>query len=162
MHRDSRFWISALLGVALLAIGCGGESATEPQDAPNPARCELAKLGEAADLVESGKIPNDQLVEVEGIADPRTLVWREQKTGKIYFITRIMGTQKRMYYMEQLAPGEAPKLKSLFVGHLRRWDKLPPHEAKPMAQALLTEYKLQVEPEKTYLLAGGVKPDGCP
>jgi hypothetical protein len=89
-------------------------------------------------------------------------VWKEKQTGNIYYITRVMGTQKRLYYMEELAPGEAPVLKSLFVGHLLRWDRLPERRAAELTKALLTEYKLEVEPDKTYLLFGGQKPAGCP
>ena len=146
------------------ALGCGSEGAGE-QAAPvasDPQRCVLAELGEAADLVESGRLPDDRLVSLQGIADPRTLVWKDQTTGDIHYITRVMGTQQRLYYMEQLAPGQAPAIKSEFVGHLRRWDRLPEREAAPIARALLTEYKLQVDPEKTYLLVGGAKPAGCP
>lgn len=154
----------ALVLICAGALGCGGEGTGE-QSAPaaaDPQRCALAELGEAADLVESGRLPDDQLVALQGIADPRTLVWKDQQTGDIFYITRVMGTQQRLYYMEQLAPGQAPAIKSEFVGHLRRWDKLPEREAVPIARALLTEYKLQVEPEKTYLLVGGAKPAGCP
>lgn len=142
-------------------LSCKPEPA-EPAPPPDPKRCELVDLGEASTLVESGTIPDDQFVRVTGLGHPGSLVWQDQTTKQAYFLTRLMGAQRRLFYMQELAPGETPKVLSVFEGHIRRWDRLPPQRAVPMAGALKKDYRIEIEPDKTYLIVGGAKPDGCP
>lgn len=147
----------------LLAAGtsCKPEP-TAPAPPPDPRRCELRDLGEAATLVESGAIPDDQLVRITGLGHPGSLVWQDQHTKQAYFLTRLMGAQRRLFYMQELAPGETPKVLSVFEGHIRRWDRLPQKRAVPIAAALKKDYGIEIEADKTYLIVGGAKPEGCP
>jgi hypothetical protein len=147
--------------VFALVFSCG-ESKQPPPPPKDPKRCEIKELGEAAEVIESGKVPSDQMVRVTGIGDPRSMVWQERTSGKAYFLSRVMGTQRRLFYLEELSPGESPRVLAVFEGHMTRWDQLPPKRAVPVANALSKEYKIIVEPTKTYLIINGEKPEGCP
>jgi hypothetical protein len=150
-----------VLASIFLLPACGDEKAPKPA-AKDPKRCDLKDLGEAANLIESGKIPDDQLARVSGIGDPRSLVWQDKVTSKTFVLTRVMGTQRRLLFLEELPPGQAPTVKAVFEGHLLRWDKLPPQRAVPIGRALKKEYEIDIDATKTYLIIAGAKPEGCP
>ena len=132
-------------------------------DAPkNPARCKLLDLGEATDFMSSGKpVPDDQLVGMAGIADPTMLVWQDAKTKRVHYVTKIMGAGGKLLYTEQVPAGKEPRILSNFEGTIRLWKNLPEKDAADMAKALKKEWGTTIDPNDTYLLTGGVKPDGC-
>jgi hypothetical protein len=150
--------------VICLLSGCQANETSDPQRIaePDPARCEAADLGEAADLFAKGDPPSGCLARIDGLTDPRTLVWKDEATGAVFFITRVMGTQRRLYYMAPVKPGEEPKALSVVEGHLQRWSDLEPRKGVTLSRALEREYSLKIDPQKTYLLTAGEQPAGCP
>lgn len=153
--------VSAISLCALAACGEGERPPAPPP--PDPARCEIADLGEASDLIASGKVPDDKMVRLTGISSPKSLVWQDAATGRTYFVSRVTGAADRwLYYTQELDVGETPKVLSVFEGHIQRWDQLPKQQAVPMAAALKKEYHLDIVPEQTYLITAGSKPEGCP
>jgi hypothetical protein len=153
--------IRAVLALAALGGGCSSEPAPAAPPA-DPSRCELKDLGEASTLIETGNLPADQLARLSGVGDPRSLVRQDSVTKQAYFLTRVMGTQRRLFYMQELATGETPKVLAVFEGRLQRWDLLPPQQAVPIANALKQEYQIDIDPRQTYLITADAKPDGCP
>jgi hypothetical protein len=155
---------ATLFSLASLA-GCkGGQdgSPATPANAGDPARCVALDLGEASDIVQSGKaIPDNQLVKIQGITSPRSLVWQDAATKKVYYVAKIMGTGERLLYSEELAPGQEPRILSEFEGTIRLWSHLPKEDAVPMAKALEKEWGVKIDEERTYLIEGGTKPRGC-
>ncbi len=144
---------------SLLIGGCACGDRTSNTD---PARCQTMDLGDAPTLVESGTIKNDQMVFVQGIADPRALVWLDRSSQTTYYITKILGTQQRLFYLRQLKPDEKPTIKSEFRGHLLRWDLLPEAQSASFANALAEQYNIHISPATTYLINATGKPKGCP
>jgi len=152
-----------VLTAALLCLSLASCSRDEAKAAAlDPARCSLRELGEATTAMESGKLPTDQLVHMEGITHPGTLVWKDAKSGAVNYVTRVMGTGQKLFYMQQIENGEEPGILSDFQGTLLRWTDMPREESAPMARALKDEWKVDVIPEGTYILKGGTKPLGCP
>ena len=147
-----------------LTLGCGAEKTTDPPGGldRDPARCEVAELGEAADLFEKGDPPSGRIARIDGLTDPRTLVWKDETTGAIFFITRVMGTQRRLYYMAPVKPGEEPRALAVVEGHLQRWSDLEPKKGVTLSRALEREYSLKIDPAVTFLITAGEKPSGCP
>ena len=140
---------------------CKDENSAE--DGPkDPARCKLLDLGEATDFMSSGKpVPDDQLVGMAGIADPKMLVWQDAKTKRVHYVTKIMGAGGKLLYTEQVPAGEKPRILSNFEGTIRLWKNIPGKDALDMAKALKKEWGTTIDPNDTYLLTGGVKPEGC-
>jgi hypothetical protein len=154
--------ISVSLAFVTLAVSSCGESAPPPPP-PDPARCEIADLGEASDLIAKGPLPDDKMVRVTGISSPKSLVWQDAATKQAHFVSRVIGAEGRwLYYMQELGVGETPKVLSEFEGHLRRWEELPQKQAVPMAAALERDYKIKIDPANTWLITNGAKPEGCP
>jgi hypothetical protein len=157
----------AALAAVSVALGACGDTRKEPipgkePPPPDPARCEVASLGEAADLFEKGDPPSGRLTRIDGLTDPRTLVWKDEATGGVFFITRVMGTERRLYYMAPVKPGEEPRALSVVEGHLQRWSDLEPRKGATLSRALEREYSLKIDPQTTFLVTAGEKPAGCP
>jgi hypothetical protein len=146
-----------------LACGESDPSSSRKGPAPpsDPQRCELRRIDDVSSAAEHGELPLDAYVEVEGLTDPRTLVWKDSATGNAHFITKVMGTARRVYYTEQLDIGESPSARSRLVGHMQRWDRLEDRKAATLSAALEREYDLEIEPSSTWLLTAGEKPAGC-
>jgi hypothetical protein len=150
-----------LTAAAVLPLSCRSSS-PEATQSKDQARCKPVDLGEATDLVQQGQLSDDRMAVVQGIADPRILVWRDSKTGNIFYITRIMGTEQKLFYLRQIGVDEKPGIESEFLGHLLRWDKLPLERSLPIANALATQYRINIKPESTYVIDADGKPSGCP
>jgi hypothetical protein len=150
--------------VCLSACGDDGNPLAQATDdtPPDPARCDAMDLGEAADLFSKGDPPSGRIARIDGLTDPRTLVWKDEATGAVFFITRVMGTERRLYYMAPVKPGEEPKALAGVEGHLQRWSDLDPRKGATLARALEREYSLKIDPKVTFLLTAGEKPAGCP
>ncbi|MCP4604919.1 MAG: hypothetical protein GY847_31090 [Proteobacteria bacterium] len=141
---------------------CKKGSHDEASSKKDPARCDIIDLGEAADLVENSSIKDDKMVFVHGIAHPHSLVWRDQRTGNVYYITRVMGTEQKLFFLKRVPDGEKPRVLSEFRGHLLRWNKLPLERSAPIAAALASQYNIHIKSESTYVIDGNGKPEGCP
>ena len=159
---STRIAILSLL-IASLASATACKNEKSAMDAPkDPARCKLLDLGEATDFMSSGKpVPDDQLVGVAGIADPKMLVWQDAVTKRVHYVTKVMGAGGKLLYTEQVPAGDKPRILSNFEGTIRLWKNLPEKDALDMAKALKKEWGTTIDPNSTYLLTGGVKPDGC-
>ena len=152
---------SHMILTALFLLGnlsCGDKKKTLFDD---PQRCVLKELGEASDLAESKSLPNDTYVHVTGIANPKTLVWQDRETGHVFYVAKIMGTGGNLLYMQQMQPGEKPKILSDFKGTLTRWQDLKKTDSVPMAKALLSKWRFKINPDSTYVIRGRTMPDGC-
>ena len=151
----------SLLVASLACATCKDEKSAvdTPKD---PARCELLDLGEVTDFMSSKKpIPDDQFVSMTGIADPKMLVWQDAKTKRVHYVTKIMGAGGKLLYTEQVAAGKEPRILSDFKGTIRLWKNIPGKDALDMAKALKKEWGTEIDMNDTYLLTGGVKPEGC-
>ncbi|MDJ0762319.1 MAG: hypothetical protein QNJ97_04965 [Myxococcota bacterium] len=153
-------FISTLFGLAW--IGCNPSQSKNASEASDPMRCQLQNLGEAPDLILKGAIDDDRMATIQGITDPRSLVWRDKQDGETYYITRVMGSEQRLFYYRRIASNESPGIKTELTGHLIRWDKLPPSRFDAVAKALATKYDIHIDPIKTYLIDAEGKPTGCP
>ena len=153
--------LSTLIASRACATACKDEKSAV--DAPkDPARCELLDLGEATDFMSSGKpVPDDQLVGMTGIADPKMLVWQDADTKRVHYVTKIMGAGGKLLYTERVPAGEKPRILSDFKGTIRLWKNIPGKDALDMAKALKKEWGTEIDINDTYLLTGGVKPEGC-
>ncbi|MFO8070380.1 MAG: hypothetical protein R6V85_00780 [Polyangia bacterium] len=154
------------LGFAVCSpLACGesepSSSGGSPAPPPDPQRCELRRIEDISSAAERGELPLDAYVEVEGLTDPRTLVWKDSSTGNAHFITKVMGTGRRVYYTEKLDIGESPTARSRLVGHMQRWDRLAEEKAATLSAALEREHDSTVKPSSTWLLTAGEKPAGC-
>jgi hypothetical protein len=119
-------------------------------------------LGEASDVIPSGRpIPDGQLVRLQGITNPKSLIWREEAKGTTHYVAKIMGTGERLLYTEEIPVGGEPRILSEFEGTIRLWRYLPASYSEPMAKALANDWGVQIDPARTYLVQGGVKPSGC-
>jgi hypothetical protein len=158
------FYFLLLLTGILCAGGCGrGESqvSSSPDKSANPNRCTLTDIGEAADFMQKRSIEDDILVVAHGLGNPQALVWREAKTNRTYYLARVMGTEKRLYFLREILEGETPGVPSRFKGHLLRWDHLPQQQARNMASGLKARYNVTFNPSDTYIILQGQKPKGC-
>jgi hypothetical protein len=160
--NSARIAILLLLIISLACVtACKDEKSAV--DAPkDPARCVLLDLGEVTDFMSSDKpIPDDQLVSMTGIADPKMLVWQDATTKRVHYVTKIMGAGGKLLYTEQVPAGEKPRILANFKGTIRLWKNIPGKDALDMAKALKKEWGTTIDPNDTYLLTGGVKPEGC-
>ncbi len=137
----------------------GNESSAQKKD---PAHCQVIDLGEAADLIKKPAIDDDRMVLIQGLAHPHALVWRDQHTGQTNYITRIMGTEQKLFFMTKVAADETPGVRSEFKGHLIKWDKIPEKRSHPIAGALASQYNINIKPKSTYLIDADSKPSHCP
>ncbi len=155
----------AILSLLIASLACATACKDEKSavDTPkDPARCVLLDLGEVTDFMPSKKpIPDDQFVRMTGIADPKMLVWQDAATKRVHYVTKIMGAGGKLLYTEQVAAGKEPRILSDFKGTIRLWKNLPEKDALDMAKALKKEWGTEIDMNDTYLLTGGVKPEGC-
>ena len=146
-----------------LLSGCKTENTpTGPKESENPNRCELTDVGEASDFMKTKVIEDDVLILAQGFGYPQALVWRDAGTNKTYYLTRVMATDKRLYFHREIPEGETPGVPSRFEGHLLRWDHLPAKQAASMAGGLKSQYNVTFDPKDTYIIMQGQKPSGCP
>jgi hypothetical protein len=143
-------------------LSCSTESASPPSSNKAPGRCSFTDIGESADFIVQSQIVDDRLVIAYGLANPHALVWRDQTTGKSFYITKVMGTGQKLFYHKEIQPSEQQGIASEFKGHLLRWDKLPKERSLPITNALSRQYQISVNPESTYIILAGEKPVGCP
>ncbi len=152
----------AILFATLALISCKTHSSKESHTPFDPTRCKVVDIGEATDLAEKSSIDDNRMVLVHGLAHPRALVWRDATTGFTFYITRVMGTKQRLFFLRQIKPDEKPHILSELQGYLLRWDKLPKKKSSPIANALASQYKIIIKPESTYVIDESGKPAGCP
>ncbi len=152
----------ALLIAMLTLAACRTDSSKEASLPVDPARCKVIDLGEATELFNKSALDDNRMVLIRGFAHPRALVWRDATTGFTYYITRVMGTKQRLFFLQQLNPDEKPKILSELEGHLLRWDKLKSKRSDPIANALASQYDIRIKPESTYVIDASGKPAGCP
>jgi hypothetical protein len=153
-------WPPLLLFAAACQMKSGRE---EPAPQNNdPGRCVVADVGEAADFIQSNPIVDDRMVLTQGLANPQALVWRNAETRQTFYLARIMGTERRLFYMRQVADDEKPGVASSFKGHLVKWQNLDPKRALPIANALKQQYNIEIAPDRAYVIIAGEKPKGCP
>lgn len=136
--------------------GCKAPKQQDPQ------RCAVREAGEAANLLGQVNLPNDSMVRVQGITHPQALVWQDKEQGTTHYATRVMGTEKRVFYLKTISQGERPQILSELTGHLIRWDQLPDKRMKPVAAALKKQYHIAIEPDQTYVIDADGRPEGCP
>jgi hypothetical protein len=98
---------------------------------------------------------------MQGISNPKTLVWKDEKSGRIFYVEKIAGTRARLYYMGELKTGEKPALLSEFTGTILLWKNLKPALAKSMAAAFKRDWNTNIDPDNTYIIKGNQKPEGC-
>ena len=128
----------------------------------DPARCAAVDVGEAADFIQQQNIIDDRLIVAQGLTNPQSLVWRDQKTGQTFYLARIMGTEQKLFFLKEV-PDDAPPpgVLSQLSGHLLRWKRLPTEQARHMAAGLKSQYNVDVDMEKAFIIIEGAKPDGC-
>ncbi|MBN2716219.1 MAG: hypothetical protein JXX14_10220 [Deltaproteobacteria bacterium] len=146
-------------------IGCSNktDSAAAPASPPPPVHdgmCQIVDLGEASSAIEK-PLPNNQYVALEGMSSPKTLVWQDVKTQQIYFATKIMGAEGRLFYMDTLKTGETPKIKTKFTGTLLLWKHLPEALLMSMKTQFKEQWDVDVDVNTTYILKANEKPVGC-
>lgn len=149
----------------VLHFGCKStNTSTESKNSPPPpthnGMCNLTDLGEAADAVEK-QLPNNQYVTLSGMSSPKTLVWQDVKKQHIYYATKIMGAQGKLFYMDELQTGQKPTIKSTFVGTLMLWKHLPIDLLNSMKAQFKDHWGVEVDENTTYILTATQKPKGC-
>ena len=155
----------SLIAVSLICfVSCKSQKNRELSKSRNtdPGRCIVEDVGEATDFIQLPNIVDDRMVIAHGLANPQALVWRDTQTNRTFYLTRVMGTERRLYFMRQVADDEKPGVASSFKGHLVKWSNLPPKRSVPIANALDQQYNIQVKPEESYVIIVGEKPEGCP
>ena len=162
MVRKTFFYF--LLAQSVLSTQCGKktEQPAPPPKNTDPSRCVMQDVGEASDFVMQKNIVDDRMVRVHGLTYPQSLVWRDEDTGKTFYLARIMGTEQKLFFLKEV-PDEAPApgVSSEVAGRLVRWDRLPVAQARHMASGLKSEYNVNVVPNQAFLIIAGRKPDGC-
>lgn len=101
------------------------------------------------------------MVLIHGIAHPRALVWRDSTTGSTHYITKVLGTEQKLFFLKELAPDEKPGILSVLEGHLLKWTDLPLTESTPIANALSAQYNIKIQPESTFVIKNNSRPKGC-
>jgi hypothetical protein len=155
------------IGVAVLLSLWTATACSRPPEEPaplesrDPARCSLVNLGDAEDWTDK-QFPDDQMITVGGISNPIILVWRDSRSGQVFYVTRVAGTGARLLYMARLSPGETPVARSSFSGTIQRWKQLPPDLTRSMSAAIRAQWDVQLNPDDTWVISAGQKPEGCP
>jgi hypothetical protein len=95
----------AVLLISAALISCSKQVSSKPSDGSVPlprhaGMCKKINLGEASDLIEQSKIPDNQYCTIQGLSNPKLLMWQDTQTSKIYFATKLMGAQGRLFYMQ--------------------------------------------------------------
>jgi hypothetical protein len=148
-----------------LSIGCSknNQNNREQQTPPPPVHgnmCKLIDLGEASDAVEK-PLPNNQFATIQGMSNPKTLVWQDKQTGQIFYATKLMGAQGRLFYMAGLETGEKPTIKSVFTGTLLLWKHLEKSLQLSMKKQFHDQWGVDVDVDHTYIMIADKKPEGC-
>jgi len=160
-----RIFLHAALTAALLS-GCqNSRSEKAPANQPPPRQdgmCTLQELGEASDLVEAGRIPDNQYGRISGMSDPKTLVWQDARTKKVFFAAKVLGAEGRLFYMEELQTGSLPGLRESFTGTILKWPHLHPELAAALEGQFRSQWNVEIDKAQTYIIRGGEKPGGCP
>ena len=166
MSRIVQLIVRAVIGISFLLIThCG--KATEPtENIPrntDPARCTTVDIGDATDFIQQPNIIDDRMVRASGLTNPQALVWRDDASGKTFYLARIMGTERKLFFLKQV-PDDAPPpgVASRFEGRLVRWNHLPPEQAKHMAVGLKSQYNIDVNMKEAFVIVQGQRPEGCP
>ena len=148
-------------------LNLGGCKKTDPlSEAPppntDPSRCIPVDVGEAADFIQQQNIKDDRLVTAQGFTNPQSLVWRDEKTGRTFYLARIMGTERKLFFLKEV-PDDAPPpgVLSRVSGHLLRWKHLPREQARRMAAGLKSQYNVDVDMENAFIIIEGAAPNGC-
>ncbi|MBN2802675.1 MAG: hypothetical protein JXR91_06250 [Deltaproteobacteria bacterium] len=160
-----KFSFSILILMIFLSSLCScAEKDTKDKSTSAPISqklCKMIDLGEASDLIEKKDIPDNQYCKIGGISDPRILMWQDMTTSKIYFATKVMGAQGRLFYMQELNPGEKPALKEGFEGTITKWSSIDKTLSQSMAEQFKNKWDVTITPADTYIIMGNKKPDGC-
>ena len=162
-----KFFINNIIFIAFLGtlFGCNTKKKSDDSVLTSPASkhngmCQQINLGEASDAVEK-QLPNNQYVSLQGMSSPRTLVWQDTKTQKVYFAAKIMGAKGKLFYMEELPTGKMPSIKSSFSGTLLLWKHLPGNLLTSMKAQFKAQWGTNIDIERTHILVANQKPDGC-
>lgn len=159
MKRKKYIFFSLLL----LSLGCRNNSTDEKTISTDPSRCKVVDVGEAADLfTRKAGITTDRMITTQGLAHPHALVWRDQQTNLNYYVTRVMGTEQRLFFIKQIKGDKRPGIASQFSGHLLSWNELPKTLSAPIVRAFAAQYNLKIDTNKTYVILADEKPTGCP
>ena len=148
-----------------IPFGCGNNKNHNEQtkSAPAPVHegmCDLKNLGEASSAVEK-ELPNNQYVELEGMSSPKTLVWQDTQTQQIYFATKILGAEGKLFFMDKLQTGQKPEIRSTFIGTLMLWKHLPKGLLVSMKAQFKEQWGVDVDENSTFILKANEKPEGC-
>ncbi len=152
--------IASTVFILLILTSCKDKTPSDPAPV-DPARCKVVDLGDAVDLIEKGSIDDNRMVIVQGISDPRALVWQDDAGKQTFYIARVMGTEQRLFYYKRLALGEKPGISSEFEGYLLRWDRMPKKEFGSVKAALKAKYDIDVKADQSYVINADGKPVGC-
>ena len=149
----------------LIFIGCTkNEGTVQNQPSPPPPvhenMCNLVDLGEASDAIKKS-LPNNQFATLQGMSNPKTLVWQDAKNGQIYYATKLMGAEGRLFYMARLKPGEKPTIKSSFTGTLLLWKHIEKGLQLSMIKQFHDQWGVDVNVDNTYIVIADQKPEGC-
>ncbi len=142
--------------------GCNTAAPPPSSSQEDPTRCIAVDVGEASDFILQKKIIDNRTVIMHGLTNPQSLVWRDDGTGKTFFLARIMGSERRLYFLKEVPDEEPPPgVLSRFEGHLLRWSNLPQKQSQHMALGLKSQYNITIEPDNSYIIIHGQKPEGC-
>lgn len=147
----------------LHTLSCKSVSETEKQDSnpTDPSRCVVEDVGEAADFILKPGLRDDRMVVAHGLANPQALIWRDDNIKKTFYIARVLGTEKRLYYLRPVADDETPGVASHFEGRFLKWSHLDPRRRVLLSDALRQNYNIEFEHDKTYIIIHGERPEGC-
>ena len=153
----------AILISAIFIMSCKGNASHDsPSKRPDPKRCVSVDIGEAADFIKKKGLKDDRLVVAHGLANPQALIWRDDTESRTFYLARVLGTERKLYYLKPVADDETPGVASEFKGHLLKWSHLDPRRNALLTNALATNYNVKIDPEQTYIIINGEKPKGCP
>ncbi len=148
--------------IPILSItACKNTASNDSPEKRDPKRCDFVDIGEAADFIKT-KIVDDRLVVAHGLANPQALIWKDDSSGRTFYLARVLGTEKKLYYLKPVADDETPGVASEFKGHLLKWSHLDARRNALLTNALATQYNVKIDADKTYIILSGDKPDGCP
>jgi hypothetical protein len=161
---------NAILGLltihisVVLAISCKNNTSHESASKgnPDPRRCTAEDVGEAADFIVQKGIRDDRLVVAHGLANPTALIWRDDAAKRTFYLARVMGTERKLYFLKPVADDETPGVASVFKGRLLKWSNLDPKRRALLMKALADNYNIKISPDDTYIILQGEKPEGCP
>ncbi|MBN2343574.1 MAG: hypothetical protein JXX29_18450 [Deltaproteobacteria bacterium] len=162
----ARCGFSLMIIVIIIVLGCNpnkpsaDEAIVSPPPPTHDGMCVLKELGEASDAIEK-KLPNNQYVSLQGMSSPKTLVWQDMTTQQIYYATKIMGAEGKLFYMAKLKTGEKPSIKSNFLGNIMLWQHLPTDLLRSMKTQFKNQWGVEIDEKNTYIILADEKPKGC-